>query len=80
MSKRVIIILVVLMFFFLFAGWYFAFSFHNKMMGKYDLYNCISNNAESNSFPQNPIMIQTIQDECICFREHNYTNLMEANC
>jgi hypothetical protein len=52
----------------------------NKMMGKYDLYNCVFNNANSNRFPQNPIMIEKIQDECVCFRENNYTNLMEVNC
>jgi len=52
----------------------------NLLMGKYDLYQCIYNNAESNGFNQNPIMIKTITDECICFREHNYTNLLEANC
>jgi hypothetical protein len=75
-----IITLVLLMLLFLFAGWYFAFSFENKMMGKYDLYNCIYNNAESNNFNKNPIIIQKIQDECICFREHNYTNLLEVNC
>lgn len=51
-----------------------------KMMGEYDLYNCIYNNADSNNFPQNPIMIKKIQDECICFREHNFTNLLEADC
>jgi uncharacterized membrane protein (DUF106 family) len=52
----------------------------NNQMKKYDLYNCIWNNAQSNSFTQNPYLIQKIQDECICFREHNYTNLSEVNC
>lgn len=51
-----------------------------QLMGEYDLYNCIYNNAQSNSFTQNPYLIQKIQDECICFRQHNYTNLPEANC
>jgi hypothetical protein len=49
-------------------------------MGSYDLYNCIYNNAAINDFNQNSIMIEKIQNECICFREHNYTNLVEANC
>ena len=52
----------------------------SKQLEKYDLYNCIYNNAESNSFNQNPVMIKRIQDECVCFREHNYTNLLEVNC
>ena len=59
----------------------YLFSFVEvKQMGNYDLYNCIYNNAESNSFNQNPIMINKIQNECVCFRENNYTNLLEANC
>ena len=49
------------------------------MLGDYDLYNCIYNNADSNGFNQNPIMIKKIQDECICFRENNYTNVLN-NC
>lgn len=49
-----------------------------KMLGKYDLYNCIYNNADANGFNQNPIAIQEIQDQCICFRENNYTNVFEA--
>ena len=49
-------------------------------MGEYDLYNCIWSNAEANGFNQNPNMIKTIQDECICFRLHNYTNLLQAGC
>ena len=52
----------------------------NRMLGDYDLYNCIYNNAESNDFNQHPVMIKKIQDECICFRENNYTNLLEVNC
>jgi hypothetical protein len=49
-------------------------------MEQYDLYNCIYNNADLNNFNNNPIMIKKIQNECICFSEHNYTNLLEANC
>lgn len=50
------------------------------LMNNYDLYNCIYNNADANGFNQNPVMIKKIQDECICFRENNYTNLLEVNC
>ena len=58
-----------------------AFSFgENLLMEDYDLYNCIYANADRNEFNQHPEMIRKIQDECICFREHNYTNLLEANC
>jgi len=62
------------------GGVYISQFGENKLMGDYDLYNCIYNNAESNNFPQHPVMIQKIQDECICFREHNFTNLLEVNC
>lgn len=51
-----------------------------QLMGEYDLYNCIYNNADGNGFNQHPVMIQKIQDECICFREHNYTDLINADC
>lgn len=51
-----------------------------QLMRDYDLYQCIYNNAEINGFNQNPIMIDKIQDECICFRNHNYKDLLEANC
>ena len=63
----------------LFATW-IIFTGENKIMGKYDLFNCIYNNAEFNRFNQNPVMIKKIEDECICFREYNYTNLLEVNC
>lgn len=59
---------------------YIIFFVENGKMEKYDLYNCIYNNAESNGFNQNIIIIQKIQDECICFRENNYTNLLEVDC
>ena len=61
-------------------SFYMILFVESKQLEKYDLYNCIYNNAVSNNFNQNPIMVNRIQDECICFREHNYTNLMEANC
>lgn len=50
-----------------------------QLMGDYDLYNCIYNNADRNGFNQHPVMIQKIQEECVCFRENNYTNLFD-NC
>ena len=52
----------------------------NKLMGDYDLYACVKNNAWRNSFNQHPEMIRKIQNECICFRENNYTNLLEVDC
>jgi len=62
------------------AGIYLGFFAENYQMGDYDLYNCIYNNADANRFNQHPVMIQKIQDECVCFRENNYTNLLEVNC
>ncbi len=62
------------------AGMFLFIFGQNLLMGDYDLYNCIYNNADSNNFNQHPVMIQKIQDECVCFRENNYTNLLEANC
>ena len=52
----------------------------NHLTRNYDLYNCIYNNADDNGFTNNPYLIEKIQDECICFRENNYTNLFEADC
>lgn len=51
-----------------------------SLMKDYDLYNCIYNNADDNGFTKNTNMIQKIQDECICFRKNNYTDLFEADC
>jgi len=62
------------------AGVFIAGFGENYLMGKYDLYNCIYNNADANGFNQHPVMIQKIQDECVCFRENNYTNILEAKC
>jgi hypothetical protein len=62
-----------------FTFWIDLFA-ENQLLGDYDLYQCIYNNADVNNFNQNPVMIQKIQDECICFRENNYTNLLEVNC
>lgn len=50
------------------------------LMRNYDLYNCIYRNADNNEFTNNPYLIEKIQDECICFREHNYTNIFEVDC
>ena len=52
----------------------------SNQMKDYDLYNCIYVNAAQNNFNQNPIMIEKIQNECVCFRSFNYTNLLEKNC
>ena len=65
---------------FIFIGMFSIVFIEQQQLGKYDLYNCIYNNAWDNNFNQNPIMINKIQDECICFREYNYTNLLEVNC
>lgn len=50
------------------------------IMKDYDLYICIYNNSANNLFPDDPVLIQKIQDECICFREHNYTDLSGVDC
>jgi len=52
----------------------------SHLMRNYDLYNCIYRNADNNGFTNNPYLVQKIQDECICFREYNYTNLFEVDC
>lgn len=74
-----ILIIVILIIGILIGALLFAFG-QGKMMEGYDLYNCIYNNADSNSFNKHPEMIKKIQDECVCFRENNYTNLLEADC
>ena len=51
----------------------------NNLMGEYKLYQCIYNNADDNGFSDNPYIIQKIQEECMCFFEHNFTNVFE-NC
>lgn len=61
-------------------GVFFISYSENRLMHNYDLYNCIYNNAQDNSFNQKPLMIKRIQEECICFREHNYTNMFGVNC
>ena len=52
----------------------------SHLMRNYDLYNCIYRNADNNGFSNNPYLVEKIQNECICFREHNYTDLFEADC
>ncbi len=64
----------------IFIGFSIVLFGENLLMEDYDLYNCIYNNAESNNFNKHPIVIQKIQDECICFREYNYTNLLDVDC
>lgn len=61
-------------------GIYLAFFGEDYQVGKSKLYNCIYNNLQSNNFPQNDLMIKKIENECICFREHNFTNLLEVDC
>lgn len=61
-------------------GIYGAYQLENAQMGKYDLYNCLYNNAQSNGFNQNPIMVEKIQNECLCFHYYNYTDLLDKNC
>ena len=50
-------------------------------MNKQDKIICIRDYLEfkEECVNQNPIMIKKIQDECICFRENNYTNVLN-NC
>lgn len=47
------------------------------LMEDYRLYNCIYSNADDNGFSKNPYIIQKVQEECICFFEHNFTNVFE---
>ena len=61
-------------------GMFMTFTGEDFLMGEYDLYNCIYDNADDNGFSKNPYLIGKIQDECICFRENNYTNLIAADC
>jgi len=62
------------------AGIFLGFYADDKQMHDYDLYNCIYNNAASNDFPKNSVMIEEIQNECICFREYGYENLSGVDC
>jgi len=81
MNNKILSILIFVIFLMGISSGFIIFDvIETLMMGDYELYNCIYNNANSNNFAQNPIMIQKIQDECICFREHNFTNLSEVNC
>lgn len=61
-------------------GIYLAFFAENLQVGKSKLYNCIYNNLEINNFPQSSLMIEKIENECICFRQHNFTNLSGIDC
>jgi len=77
--KIILIIFGILLIGFIFGAYSFAKS-EIKLMQEYDLYNCIYNNAESNGFTNNQYLIKEIQDECICFRKYNYTNLSGVDC
>ena len=70
-----IIIIIGILLFGIVAGLFLATFGEQQLMGEYDLYNCIYTNADNNGFNQHPEMIKTIQDECICFREQNYTEV-----
>lgn len=53
----------------------------NKMMAPYGLYHCIYNNADSNGFPHNPLAVEKITNECICFMEQDWnTTKIWENC
>jgi hypothetical protein len=80
MKKLIISVIISTFLFGCIVGAFLFVSIDGTMMKNYDLYNCIYNNAGVNGFNQHPVMIQKIQDECVCFREHNYTNLLEVNC
>jgi hypothetical protein len=49
------------------------------LFGKYDLYNCIQNNAHYNGFNQNPIMIKEIQQECVCLFVNNCSSFGQCS-
>lgn len=61
----------------LFIGIILSIISENLVMEEYDLYNCIYYNTRENNFPMDSEIIKKIQDECICFREHNYTNVFD---
>lgn len=52
----------------------------NLLMEGYDLYFCVYNNADMNNFNKHPAMIEKIQQECICFHNNNYTNILDLDC
>lgn len=83
MIKKLIILAIIIVFFILgiFFGVLGTQIINDKLLMKgYDLYDCIYSNANTNNFNKNPIMIKKIQDECICFREHNYTGMVLGDC
>lgn len=73
----VLTIMLVFIFAFIF-GIIMQDKIQGDLMEGHTLYNCLYNNADSNKF--NPNLIEKIEDECICFRKYDYTNLLEANC
>lgn len=79
-KKHLLWIIPVVGIIFLICGIGLVIEVEDEWMGEYDLYNCIRNNAERNNFNQHPVMIEKIQQECICFKENNWTNLLEADC
>lgn len=45
---------------------------NDKIMEDYNLYHCVYNNAASNGFPTNEIIVDKIQRECVCFMEQDW--------
>ena len=79
-KKHLYWIIPVLVIVSIFIGMFMVLSLEKAQMGNYELYNCIYNNANMNRFNQHPVMIEKIQQECICFHNNNYTNLLGLNC
>jgi len=70
-----IIVIIGILLIGIISGLFIAAFGEQELMGDYDLYNCIYTNADNNGFTKNPYLIEKIQDECICFREQNYTEV-----
>src|SRR5689334_6078708 len=68
--------------FLFFAGIFLMAWAQTKLMGGYDLYNCLVNNAGENDFPTSPVMKEKIEQECICFKQKdwNSTRILEEGC
>lgn len=73
-------LLVLLMLLMILLGMYLTLWANTKMMDNYKLYNCIYNNADSNNFNNNPIMVEKIESECICFVYHIETKYLNSSC
>ncbi len=60
-----------------FIGMFTSIEMENFLMKDYTLYHCVYNNADDNGFPENPYLVQRIQEECMCFFQHNFTATFE---